>query len=169
MRQNRSRKWILPLLISFVALFLAPTAGAQQACFSAAERARAEQTAKVYRTPDPGYDPVLGYNPTTGPRRGAPPVDDNGLARPLNCVANKDGNPGAGTTPKFHCSVTGVFDEEGNLIVTRSNPTSKDSRPTSETARSTASSCRRVSQKRSASSPTTSGSQTFVVPTARRA
>jgi hypothetical protein len=69
MRQNRSRKWILPLLISFVALFLAPTAGAQQACFSAAERAHAEQTANVYRIPDPGYDPVLGYNPATGPRR----------------------------------------------------------------------------------------------------
>ena len=116
MRQNRSRKWILPLLISFVALFLAPTAGAQQACFSAAERARAEQTAKVYRTPDPGYDPVLGYNPSTGPRRGAPPVDDNGLAGPLNCVANKDESRGAGTTPKFHCSVAGVRDEEGNLI-----------------------------------------------------
>ncbi len=116
MRQNRSRKWILPLLISLVALFLAPAAGAQQACFSAAERARAEQTAKVWRTPDPRYDPVLGYNPANGPRRGAPPVNANGLARPFNCVANKDENPGAGTTPKFHCSVPGVFDEGGDLI-----------------------------------------------------
>jgi hypothetical protein len=129
MRQNRSRKWILPLLISFVALFLAPTAGAQQACFSAAERARAEQTARVYRTPDPGYDPVLGYNPTTGPRRGAPPVDDNGLARLLNCVANKDESPGAGTTPKFHCSVSGVFDEEGNLIRYKIKPHFKGQSP----------------------------------------
>ncbi len=116
MRQNRSRKWVLPLLISLVALFFAPAAGAQQACFSAAERARAEQTAKVWRAPDPGYDPVLGYNPANGPRRGAPPVNANGLAKPFNCVANKDENPGAGTTPKFHCSVPGVFDEGGELI-----------------------------------------------------
>lgn len=116
MRQNRSRKWILPLLISLVALFFAPAGGAQQACFSAAERARAEQTAKVWRAPDPGYDPVLGYNPANGPRRGAPPVNANGLAKPFNCVANKDENPGAGTTPKFHCSVPGVFDEGGELI-----------------------------------------------------
>jgi hypothetical protein len=129
MRQNQSRKWILPLLISCVALFLAPTAGAQQACFSAAERARAEQTAKVYRTPDPGYDPVLGYNPTTGPRRGTPPVDENGLARPFNCVANKDESPGAGTTPKFHCSVSGVFDEEGNLIRYKIKPHFKGQSP----------------------------------------
>jgi hypothetical protein len=129
MRQNRSQKWILLLLISFVALFLAPTAGAQQGCFSAAERARAEQTAKVYRTPDPGYDPVLGYNPATGPRRGAPPVDDNGLARPLNCVANKDESPGAGTTPKFHCSVAGVLDEEGNLVRYKIKPHFKGQSP----------------------------------------
>ena len=116
MHQNQSRKWVLPLLIAFVALFVAPTAGAQQACFTAAERARAEQTAKVYRTPDPGYDPVLGYNPSKGPRRGAPPIDSNGVARPFNCVANKDENPGAGTTPKFHCSVSGVTDEDGDPI-----------------------------------------------------
>ena len=116
MHQNRSRKWILPLLISFAALFLTPAAGAQPACFTAAERARAEQTAKVYRTPDPGYDPVLGYNPATGPRPGAPPVDANGLAKPINCVANKDESPGAGTTPKFHCSVPGVNDEDGNPV-----------------------------------------------------
>ena len=116
MHQNRSRRWTLPFLISLVALFLAPSAGAQQACFTAAERARAEQTARVWRTPDPGYDPVLGYNPANGPRRGAPPVDENGLAKPIDCVANKDESPGAGTTPKFHCSVAGVTDEDGNLI-----------------------------------------------------
>jgi hypothetical protein len=59
---------------------------------------------------------VLGYNPAKGPRRGAPPVDSNGLAKPLNCVANKDESPGAGTTPKFHCSVPGVTDGDGDLI-----------------------------------------------------
>jgi len=116
MHQNQSRKWTLPLLILFVALFVAPTAGAQQACFTAADRARAEQTAKVFRTPDPGYDPVLGYNPAKGPRRGAPPADANGVARPFNCVANKDEKPGAGTTPKFHCSVAGVSDDDGDPI-----------------------------------------------------
>lgn len=116
MRQNPSRKCLLTLPIFFIALVLAPRTGAQQACFTSAERERAEQTAKVYRTPDPGYDPVLGYNPTTGPRRGAPPVDENGRAKAINCVANKDDSPGAGTTPKFHCSVQGVTDEEGQLI-----------------------------------------------------
>lgn len=120
MHQNRSREWILLLLISGFVLVTGSPANAQQkaqqACFSAAERARAEQTAKVYRAPDPGYDPVLGYNPTNGPRRGAPPVDANGLAKPIKCVANKDETPGAGTTPKFHCSVPGVTDEDGDLI-----------------------------------------------------
>src|SRR4029434_4293646 len=107
MQNNPSRNWIPPVLFLLL-LLIAPRAGAQQACFTAEERSRAEQTAKVYRTPDPGYDPALGYNPTTGPRTGAPPVDANGRAKPINCVANKDENPGAGTTPKFHCSVPGV-------------------------------------------------------------
>ena len=116
MHQNRFQDWIPSLLIFAAALLLAPTAGAQQACFTEQDRALAEQTAKVWRAPDPGYDPVLGYNPATGPRRGAPPVDSNGLAKPINCVANKDESPGAGTTPKFHCSVQGVTDEDGQLI-----------------------------------------------------
>jgi hypothetical protein len=116
MNKNPSRNWMAPLLIIFVAGLVAPRVAAQQACFSSQERARAEQTAKVYRAPDPGYDPVLGYNPANGPRRGAPPVDEKGLANPVNCVANKDDSPGAGTTPKFHCSVPGNTDEDGNLI-----------------------------------------------------
>jgi hypothetical protein len=116
MRQNSSRDWFPPFLICFVVLCFATQSHAQQVCFSSQERAKAEQTARVYRAPDPGYDPVLGYNPASGPRRGAPPVDANGLARPVNCVANKDTTPGAGTTPKFHCSVAGVTDEDGDLI-----------------------------------------------------
>jgi hypothetical protein len=116
MHQNSSRPWVQPLLLVFAALFLASPVWAQQVCFTAAERARAEQTARVYRAPDPDYDPVLGYIPSKGPRRGAPPVDPNGLAKPINCVANKDESPGAGTTPKFHCSVPGVTDNEGNPI-----------------------------------------------------
>jgi hypothetical protein len=107
----------MPLLfLCFAVISLAPRAHAQQACFTSQERARAEQAAKVYRAPDPSYDPVLGYNRANGPRRAAPPVDNNGLAKPINCVANKDESPGAGTTPKFHCSVPGVTDDEGHLI-----------------------------------------------------
>jgi hypothetical protein len=118
MRKDPFREWLPTLLIFLAVLLLAsPAKSQQQACFTAAERSRAEQTAKVYRTADPGYDPVLGYNPANGPRRGAPPIDpDTGLAKPINCVANKDEKPGAGTTPKFHCSVQGVTDEDGNLI-----------------------------------------------------
>jgi hypothetical protein len=128
---HQNLKSLLFLLIVCATLVLAWPAGAQQeqACFSADERARAERTAKVYRTPDPGYDPVLGYNPATGPRRGAPPVDDNGLAKPINCVANKDGKPGAGTTPKFHCSVPGVTDDNGNLIRYKIKPHFKGQAP----------------------------------------
>ncbi|HSK64525.1 MAG TPA: hypothetical protein VK893_11810 [Pyrinomonadaceae bacterium] len=121
MHRNPPREWLPRLLICFTALLIgqsviAQPAAAQQACFSSAERARAEATAKVYYLPDPGYDPVLGYNPAAGPRRGAPPVDANGRAKPISCVANKDQSPGAGTTPKFHCSVAGVTDEHGDLI-----------------------------------------------------
>ena len=128
---HQNLKSLLFLLIFCAALVLAWPAGAQQqqACFSADERARAERTAKVYRTPDPGYDPALGYNPANGPRRGAPPVDDNGLAKPINCVANKDEKPGAGTTPKFHCSVPGVTDDNGNLIRYKIKPHFKGQAP----------------------------------------
>jgi hypothetical protein len=108
------------LLLSFVLLltllFLPAVAAAQQACFTPEARAQAERTARVYREPDPGYDPVLGFNPSEGPRRGAPTVDDNGFGQPISCFANKDENPGAGTTPKFHCSVRGNVDNDGELI-----------------------------------------------------
>src|ERR1051325_8154698 len=110
-----SKRMVLPLVV-FITGMASSRSAAQQVCFTSQERARAEQSAKVYRAPDPGYDPVLGYNPAMGPRRGAPPVNENGLARAINCVANKDERPGAGTTPKFHCSVAGVTDDEGNLI-----------------------------------------------------
>jgi len=129
MRQKPSVGWIPTLLILFAVLCLAPRAGAQQTCFTAEERARAEQTAKVWRAPDPGYDPVLGYNPAKGPRRGAPPVDENGIAKPINCAANKDETPGTGTTPKFHCSVAGVTDEDGNLIRYKIKPHFKGQTP----------------------------------------
>jgi hypothetical protein len=44
-------------------------------------------------------------------------------------VANKDESPGAGTTPKFHCSVPGVTDEDGNLIRYKVKPHFKGQSP----------------------------------------
>jgi len=129
MHTKQTGNWLLPFLILLVVCLLTQRAAAQQVCFTSQERARAEQTAKVYRAPDPGYDPVLGYNPANGPRRGAPPVDDNGLAKVINCVANKDEHPGAGTTPKFHCSVAGNTDEDGNLIRYKIKPHFKGQSP----------------------------------------
>ena len=116
MSSKRSSRLITLALVSLAPFLAMPVVAQQQICFKPEERARAEQTAKVFREPDPGYNPVLGYNPAEGPRRGAPPVDSNGLAKPINCLANKDVTPGAGTTPKFHCSVPGVVDEDGELI-----------------------------------------------------
>jgi hypothetical protein len=128
---HQNPKCLPLLLILFVATVLAWPTGAQQKqpCFNANERARAEQAARVYRTPDPGYDPVLGYNSAKGPRHGSPPVDTNGRARSINCVANKDEKPGAGTTPKFHCSVPGLTDEDGNLIRYKVKPHFKGQSP----------------------------------------
>jgi hypothetical protein len=117
MRQTLLAVFTPATILLVLALSFTPrTSGQQQACFTSEERERVEKTAKVWQAPDPGYDPVLGYNSATGPRRGSPPVDANGLARPINCVANKDENPGAGTTPKFHCSVQGNTDNDGQLI-----------------------------------------------------
>jgi hypothetical protein len=112
MLRKPSQAFILPLLLLFMAL----PAAAQKRCFTPEARALAERSAKVFQEPDPDYDPVLGHNPKLGPRLGAPPVDSEGLAKPINCVANTKPNEGSGTTPKFHCSVAGVVDEEGDLI-----------------------------------------------------
>jgi hypothetical protein len=103
------------LLLSFLFVLALPAA-AQKACFTSEARAQAERTAKVWRQPDPGYDPVLGYNPTSGPRVGSPAVDSDGRAKPLNCVAAKKKNEGTGTTPKFYCSVPGTVDENGEPV-----------------------------------------------------
>lgn len=124
---------VLCLILILSAVFASSRIGSTQekgkACYSADERARAERTAKVWAPPDPGYDPVLGYNPANGPRKGAPPVDDNGRARTINCVANKDESPGAGTTPKFHCSVPGNVDDEGKLVRYKVKPHFKGQSP----------------------------------------
>jgi hypothetical protein len=110
------RKPIQALIFILLCIFLASPTRAQKSCFSSEARELAEKTAKVFSQPDPGYDPVLGYNPTVGPRAGAPAVNPDGLAAPFSCVANKKENEGSGTTPKFHCSVAGVVDEDGELI-----------------------------------------------------
>lgn len=126
----RKSVW-LGLALLFVTLLpgLGVAQVAQKSCFTAEARAQAERSAKVWREPDPGYEPALGYNPASGPRRGSPPVDDNGLARPINCVANKDLTPGAGTTPKFHCSVPGNVDDNGELIRYKIKPHFKGQSP----------------------------------------
>jgi hypothetical protein len=129
MHQKWSREWLPSLLVIAGSLLLAPHTAGQRICYTSQAREQAEKTAKVWRAPDPGYDPVLGYNPAGGPRRGAPEVDANGLAKPINCVANKDENPGSGTTPKFHCSVQGVTDEEGKLIRYKIKPHFKGQSP----------------------------------------
>jgi hypothetical protein len=108
--------FIVPLLLLLITSPAAAQQQQQESCFTAEARAQAEQTAKVWQEPDPDYDPALGYSPAKGPRVGAPTVDESGLAAPINCTANRDPTPGAGTTPKFHCSVAGVVDEDGDLV-----------------------------------------------------
>lgn len=101
------------MLLAFLVIL---PAKAQKSCFTSEARAEAERTAKVWQAPDPGYDPVLGYNPATGPRAGAPTVGSEGRAAAFNCVANKKANEGTGTTPKFYCSAAGAVDEDGEPV-----------------------------------------------------
>lgn len=118
MSHNFTRPFIAPVALLTALLFSIEVWGQQPQpiCFTAQERERVERTAMVYRTPDPGYDPVLGYNPANGPRKGSPPVNPDGTAKVVNCVAQKDETPGAGTTPKFHCVVPGNTDGDGQLV-----------------------------------------------------
>ena len=80
-------------------VFTLPVA-AQKLCFSREARKAAETHALVWHEPYPGYDPVLGYDPSKGPRTGAPPVNDDGLALPVKCTAMEH-DKGTGTTPKL--------------------------------------------------------------------
>lgn len=118
----------LSLVFLLVLLASLPTA-AQKNCFTAEARTEAERTAKVYQTPDPDYDPVLGYSPTKGPRAGGPTVDAAGRANAITCVANKKENEGTGTTPKFYCSVAGVVDENGQPVRYKVKPHFKGQSP----------------------------------------
>jgi hypothetical protein len=117
MRQDFAKLLLISIAIAVAGVYFVTRISAQQkACFTADERVKAEKTAKVYRAPNPAYDPVLGYDPADGPRRGAPPVDQDGKAKPVNCAALKDETPGSGTTPKFYCAVAGVTDNDGQPI-----------------------------------------------------
>ena len=116
-------------ILLLVLCFLTLPAMAQKVCFTKEARAEAERSAKVFQEPDPGYDPVLGYNPGQGPRVGAPAVDSTGRAKPFNCIANKKQIEGTGTTPKFYCSVPGVVDEGGELIRYKVKPHFKGQSP----------------------------------------
>src|SRR6476619_4775463 len=129
MQQNR-KDLLFVLFVLFGALPFASNSGAQERlCFSADEHARAEKAARVYRSADPGYDPVIGYNPASGPRIGSPLVNTDGVAQRINCVANTDATPGAGTTPKFFCAVPGVTDKDGKLIRLKVKPHFKGQSP----------------------------------------
>jgi hypothetical protein len=115
---RRFQSSIIRALLLFVCSITIPVAAQEKGehCFSPQARAEAERTAKVWQEPDPGYDPVLGFNSTKGNRPGALPVDSSGLALPLKCVADPKPDKGTGTTPKFYCSVPGVVDDNGELI-----------------------------------------------------
>ena len=60
--------FIVPMILLFIASPAAAQQQQQESCFTSEARAQAEQTAKVWREPDPDYDPVLGYSPAKGPR-----------------------------------------------------------------------------------------------------
>ena len=116
MHRQLSLAVLFTLFLTLVALPISAQKDPKKSCFTAEARADAERTAKVWSAPDPGYDPVLGYNPTTGPRTGAPKVGEDGLVAPITCAANRDESEGSGTTPKFYCSVPGIVDEVGDLV-----------------------------------------------------
>lgn len=123
------RRIVPAFIFSLLFIFTTFPAAAQKSCFTADARDVAERTAKVFRQPDPGYDPVLGYNPASGPRVGAPTVNADGIAAPITCAANRKEIEGSGTTPKFYCSVAGVVDHDGGLIRYKVKPHFKGQAP----------------------------------------
>jgi hypothetical protein len=111
---------ITKIFCLIVVLTALPVA-AQKKCFSRETRLMAETGARVWHGPDPDYDPVLGYNPSNGPRKGAPQVDEGGLAVPIKCTAIEH-DKGTGTTPKFYCTVPGVTDDDGDPVAYKVKP-----------------------------------------------
>ena len=116
------------VVLGLFLIFTTPAA-AQKSCFTAEARENAERSAKVFEAPDPGYNPVLGFNTNGEQRPGALKVGADGRAAPLVCVANKKPNEGTGTTPKFYCSVPGVVDQDGDLIRYKIKPHFKGQSP----------------------------------------
>jgi hypothetical protein len=108
-------------LFLIATLLLIVPANGQKLCFSRETRKAAETHALVWHEPDPGYDPVLGYNPANGPRKGAPVVNDDGFAVPIKCTAIEH-DKGTGTTPKFYCTVEGVTDDNGKPVIYKVKP-----------------------------------------------
>jgi hypothetical protein len=127
--RNQQAMFSKMFAVFLLLLIAALPAAAQKNCFTSQARKEAERTAKVYQTPDPGYDPVVGYITANGPRAGAPPVDSAGLAAAISCVANKKANEGSGTTPKFYCSVPGAVDEKGEPVRYKIKPHFKGQTP----------------------------------------
>ena len=129
MLHQPSPRFVVPLLFLLFALPALAQKKGQKACFTPEARETAERLAKVWQEPDPDYDPALGYNPSKGLRVGAPQVDSTGLTAPIVCQANRDPIKGSGTTPKFHCSIPGVVDEDGDLIRYKVKPHFKGQSP----------------------------------------
>src|SRR5262245_51497217 len=106
------KRILIAAILTFVAVALTsgqidsqtkPLPKGERPCFTADDRDRAERTAKVYH--DLGnYDPALGYDPAAGPRKGAPPADENGRGLPFACVATNKPREITGTLPKFYCT-----------------------------------------------------------------
>src|ERR1044072_2315236 len=113
------------LIVFTFFIILASPASAQKSCFTAAARENAARAAKVFETPDPGYDPVLGYNPANTQRPGALPVRPDGTALPLICSANKKPNEGSGTRRNFIVPFPVWLKRTANSSVTKSSLTSK--------------------------------------------
>lgn len=106
------------MVVSMVMLSAAQTSSGKggKQCYTRETAEAARRRAIVYRQPDAGYDPVFGYDPAKGPRAGAPPVDENGFAKPVTCVAAEKPKHVGGTLPKFYCTIDGVTGENGKPI-----------------------------------------------------
>ena len=118
------KSFVVFLLLLFTAVLMTParkvysTGSSNGRCAAillhAAERALAEQRAKVWQAPDPDYDPVLGYNPTR-PAPGAPELMTR--AREAHYLRREHRpDPRRWHDAEFHCSIAGVVDEDGELI-----------------------------------------------------
>ena len=75
---------------------------------------------------------------------------------------------GAGTTPKFHCSIAGLTDEDGELIRYKVKPHFKGQEKDRRNGEIYGELCRHAFRRRLAFSLTTNGSLTSIVPTAKR-